>query len=246
MTSRRARRALALLRTHPPLRRPPAGRGHAACRQSLMRPQMIADILSAALVANVHFVTASGAPRDAVQQKFAVSRCSSCLRAHVFGSVVSDNTSDLFIGRPIDVSWISILHDEPPFLHWPRGFCRRQALAHNLAHPGSAIDECAGIGGFFRIAATAETVARAQHGSPCWSRRGRSRPRSFNTRMTLATVRTFRKVWNTSPIRSCTAKSGSLMTIPLGSRTSPIGRPSASSPRSAFAKRPVVRRLRIV
>src|SRR5580692_5009431 len=118
--------------------------------QSLMTPQMIADILSAALVANVHLVTASSAPGDAVQQKFAVSRCSSRLRAHVFGSVVSDNTPDLFKGRPIDVSRISILHDEPPFLHWPRGFCRRYALTRNLAHPGSAIDECAGIGGILQ------------------------------------------------------------------------------------------------
>ena len=34
----------------------------------------------------------------------------------------------------------------------------------------------------------------------------------------------FRKVWNTSPSRSCTSMLGSLRTIPLGSRTRPIGK----------------------
>src|SRR3954447_21050040 len=54
--------------------------------------------------------------------------------------------------------------------------------------------------------------------------------------MTLATVRNFRKVWNTSSSRSCTSILGSLTTIPLGSRTRPIGRVSARSPRSALAR----------
>src|SRR5579872_2269212 len=40
--------------------------------------------------------------------------------------------------------------------------------------------------------------------------------------------------------------SGSLTTTPLGSRMRPIGRVSASSPRSALARRPAVSRLRIV
>src|SRR4051812_11518240 len=93
---------------------------------------------------------------------------------------------------------------------------------------------------------TADTVARVQRRSPWRSRRGRSRPRSFRTRMTLATVRNFRKVWNTSPSRSCTSMLGSLRTIPLGSRTRPIGSMSASSLRSALASNPAVSRLRIV
>ena len=48
------------------------------------------------------------------------------------------------------------------------------------------------------------------------------------------------------PSRSCTSKFGSLTTTPEGSRIRPIGKVSASSPRSALARRPAVNRLRIV
>src|ERR1035438_1710333 len=100
--------------------------------------------------------------------------------------------------------------------------------------------------GFFKIVATAATVARTQTRSPWRSRRGRSRPRLLKSRMTLATVRNLRKVSNKRSRRCCTSILGSLTTSPHGSRTRPIGRLSASSPRSAFAKRPDVSRARIV
>ncbi len=45
------------------------------------------------------------------------------------------------------------------------------------------------------------TVARAQCNSPCRSLRGRSRPRVFSVRMTLATLRNFTKSSNTRPSR---------------------------------------------
>ena len=62
-----------------------------------MRAQVIADIFPAAFVTNVHFVAASCAPSNAVQQKIPVTRSSSRFEAHVFGSVVLDDAADFFI-----------------------------------------------------------------------------------------------------------------------------------------------------
>ena len=59
-----------------------------AGRQALMGAEMVADILPATLVADVHLMAASRAPGDAMQQKLAVARRASGLGAHVFGPVV--------------------------------------------------------------------------------------------------------------------------------------------------------------
>nr|WP_294509843.1 hypothetical protein [uncultured Rhodopila sp.] len=93
-----------------------------AGRQTLVGVQMIAYILSAALVADVHLVAASRAPGNAVQQKIAVARSASCLGTHVFGPVVFYYATDHFISRPVDVGWIPTLHDNPSFLDWPWHF----------------------------------------------------------------------------------------------------------------------------
>ena len=82
-------------------------------RQAFAGAEMIAHILSAALVANVHFVPASRAPDDAVQQKIAVARRASGFGAHVFCPIVSCDGADLFIGRPVDVGGIPILQRRP-------------------------------------------------------------------------------------------------------------------------------------
>src|SRR4051812_33442192 len=66
--------------------------------QAFMRAQVIADILPAAFVTSVHFMAASCAPGDAVQQKIAVTGGSSRLEAHVLSSVVLDNAADFFVG----------------------------------------------------------------------------------------------------------------------------------------------------
>jgi hypothetical protein len=68
-----------------------------ARRQALVGAQMIAHILPAAFVANVHLVATSSAPSDAVQQKIAMAGSASRFDAHVFGSVVSYDVADFLI-----------------------------------------------------------------------------------------------------------------------------------------------------
>src|SRR5260370_18556115 len=65
--------------------------------------QVIAYILAAALVADVHLMATSCAPGDAVEQKLAIARRASGFDAHVFGSVISDDGSDFFINWPADL-----------------------------------------------------------------------------------------------------------------------------------------------
>ena len=88
-----------------------------AGRQPFVGVEMIAHILPTAFVADVHLVPASRTPCDAVQQKIAVARRSSGFDAHVFGPVVSYDVADFFIGRPVDIGGIPILHDNPPILN---------------------------------------------------------------------------------------------------------------------------------
>src|SRR5205823_804957 len=64
--------------------------------------------------------------------------------------------------------------------------------------------------------------------------------------MTLAAVRSRKKLWKTSLSRSWTSTSASLTTRSPETRVSPTGKVRASSPRAALARRPAVRRLRIV
>lgn len=108
---------------------------------------MIAHILSATFVANVHLVAAPPAPDDAMQQKLAVAGSTSRLDAHVFGSVVSHDVTDILMGWPVDVRRIPVLHDDPPFIDRPRHLCRRTAFARGGTGPGSSIDEGTGISG---------------------------------------------------------------------------------------------------
>src|SRR6201999_1636653 len=104
--------------------------------QALMGAQMIAHILPAAFVADIHFVAASCAPGDAVQQKFALARSPSRLRAHVFGSVVFYDAADVLIGRPVDIRRIAVLHDDPPFSERTRYLCRQYAFARDRTDAG--------------------------------------------------------------------------------------------------------------
>lgn len=70
-----------------------------AGRQSFGRAQMIADMCAATLVTDIHLMSATRAPGDAMQQEIAVARCASGLGAHVFSPVVLKGGSDFFIGR---------------------------------------------------------------------------------------------------------------------------------------------------
>jgi hypothetical protein len=90
--------------------------------QALIGAQMVAYILSPALVADIHLMTAPRAPGDAVQQKIAVAGSASRLGAHVFGPVILYDVANHFISRPVNVGGISVLHDNPPFLDRPRRF----------------------------------------------------------------------------------------------------------------------------
>ena len=81
---------------------------------------MIAYVLAAALVADEHLMSASGAPGNAVQEESAVARRASGLDAHVLGPVISDDGADFFIGRPVNVGGVSVFDDDPPFIHGPR------------------------------------------------------------------------------------------------------------------------------
>lgn len=108
---------------------------------------MIADILPAAFVANVHLVATSSTPSNAVQQNIAIAGSTSRFDAHVFGSVVSYDITDFFISRPVDVGRISVLHDDPPFLNWSRHLSRRAAFARDRTGAGPPIDEGACVGG---------------------------------------------------------------------------------------------------
>lgn len=111
---------------------------------------MIANILPAAFVADEHFMSASPAPGDAVQEEFAVARRTSGLDAHIFGSVVSYLSADFFIGRPINVGGISVFHENAPLVYRPPRFGFRSAFANWRVHAGPPIDEGAGIGGIFQ------------------------------------------------------------------------------------------------
>src|SRR4051794_41931516 len=114
-----------------------------------MGAKMIADVLPAALVTDVHFVPASCAPNNAVQQKIAVAGSSSRLGTHIFGSIVSDNTANFFIDRPVDVRRIPILHDDPPFLDRPLGFSRRTNSRRRRPRAGPSENQPASVGGLW-------------------------------------------------------------------------------------------------
>src|SRR5262249_23457656 len=103
-----------------------------ACWQTLMRAQVIADVLGASFVADVHLVTASPAPCDPLQQKFAFSRGTPGLFAHVFGSVIADDASDLLVSLPINIRRIAILDDNPPLVDRSRRLGRRSSV-HRFA-----------------------------------------------------------------------------------------------------------------
>ena len=98
-----------------------------ASSQTLMRSQVIADVLGRALVARVHLVSASSAPCDTGKQQLAITRGAPGLFAHVFGSIVADDDSDLLVGRPIDKGRVAVLYDDPPLIDRLRRF-RRRAL----------------------------------------------------------------------------------------------------------------------
>src|SRR5258708_28376872 len=83
--------------------------------------QVIAYILAAALVADVHLMATSCAPGDAVEQKLAIARRASGFDAHVFGSVISDDGSDFFINWPVAIGGVSHFYDEPPLPTLPPG-----------------------------------------------------------------------------------------------------------------------------
>ena len=74
--------------------------------------QMVTYILPAALIADVHLVTAPRAPGDAVQQKIAVAGCAPRLVAHVFRPIVSYDAADHFVGRPVTDGPV-----QPPVVH---------------------------------------------------------------------------------------------------------------------------------
>src|SRR3974390_474077 len=102
--------------------------------------QMIAYILAAALVADVHLMTTSCAPGNAVEQELAIARRASGFDAHVFGSGISNDGSDFFIDRPVDIGWISIFNDDPPLLHWSRSLLWQGALPLRRMEASSPID----------------------------------------------------------------------------------------------------------
>src|SRR3954452_2062434 len=115
--------------------------------QAFVRAQVIADIFPAAFVTSVHFVAASCAPGNAVQQKIAVTGRSSRLEAHVFSSVVLDNAADFLVDGPVDVGWVPVPHDDPPVLDGKRHFPERAAVTGDAAGTGPAVDESPGISG---------------------------------------------------------------------------------------------------
>src|SRR5262245_63465187 len=110
-----------------------------------MRAQVIADVLGTSLVADVHLVTAPSAPRDPLQQQFAIARSAPGLVAHVFGSVVADDASDLLVGVPIDIGRIAVLDDEPPLVDRSRCL-RRCSSVSRFPQSGSSVDKRSGIG----------------------------------------------------------------------------------------------------
>src|SRR6266404_8576387 len=109
--------------------------------------QVIAYILAAALVADVHLMATSCAPGDAVEQKLAIARRASGFDAHVFGSVISDDGSDFFINWPVDIGGISIFDDDPPLLNRPRSLLWQGTLPLRRLEAGSSIDEGARVCG---------------------------------------------------------------------------------------------------
>ena len=115
--------------------------------QTLMGAEMIAHILPASFVADVHLVTAACAPGDAVQQKIAFTGSSSCLRAQVFGPIVPDDVADCYKSRPVDVGGIPILHDDAPFLDRPGDLSRRQRFNSGGSKPSPSIDKSTRVGG---------------------------------------------------------------------------------------------------
>src|SRR3954452_14085080 len=104
-----------------------------AHRSRALSVQMIAHVFAAALIAHEHLVSAPAAPDDAVQQHVAVARGSPGLVAHVFGSIVAEDATDLLVCGPIDIGRTTILHDEAPLLHRPRSLHRSTGSACNRA-----------------------------------------------------------------------------------------------------------------
>ena len=138
------------------------------------------------------------------------------------------------------------MDDDSPILDRPGRFRPRHAAACKFAHSGTAINKRAGVGRILhdRRYRTDRRSCPPQITMPVAAR-------NVETSMVeqphdLGHGAEFQEIWNTNSSRSWTAMSGSLTTTPLGSRRRPIGKESASSPRSALARRPAVRRLRIL
>jgi len=85
-----------------------------ASGQSGMGAQMVTDILSAALVSDIHLVAAPSAPHDAVQKKVAIAGDTSCLGAHILGPIVTYDATDFLISRPVDIGRIPVFYDDAP------------------------------------------------------------------------------------------------------------------------------------
>src|ERR1700756_3090898 len=102
--------------------------------------------MAASLVADEHLVSAPPAPGDAVQKKFAVAGRAAGFGAHIFGPVVSYDSANSFIRRPVDVGRKSVFHDDPPFIHRPQLFSFRRAITRWRMHARTAINKGASIG----------------------------------------------------------------------------------------------------
>ena len=81
-----------------------------------------------------------------MQEKFAIAGSPSGLGAHVFGPVVSDDGADFFIGRPVNVSGISVFDDDPPFLQGRGALAYGPPSRTDYAYV-SPVDKGPGIGG---------------------------------------------------------------------------------------------------
>ena len=89
------------------------------------------------------------APDDALQQGSAVAGHPARFVPHVLGMVVAQHRLDPLEAVPVEVGRILALHHDLPFASWAAGGDQLAAHVVPVAGPGSAVDECSGIGRVF-------------------------------------------------------------------------------------------------
>lgn len=157
-------------------------------------------------------------------------------------SVFRQAAQVLFVLLPIDVTRMRLEQQRVPLLP---GLTHRRTASPAVGSPAKPRPPIGKRSGIARAPQDLDAMTVGEGNPeqltfprPPRGRRGNSKPCSRNDRTVAQALPVRRKVANSRRMLCCTCRSGSRITSPLASYTSPTGRGMASSPRLALFRTP--------